>query len=138
MKLISESISIDTEKINNNIVVLKFVLLVEVAVTFAFPEAASAHVEARLSLLKHYKSAHKLEFRSHYFLHLLDDFLRGAVDPLLSLPSVISNIFELFVYECVDFVLDCLLNRAEGDFFFTLVCHISGTLVSLLFFHLKF
>ena len=113
--------------------VLKFVLLVEIAVAFTFPEAASAHVKACLSLLQHNQCAHKLEVRSHLFLHLLDYFFRGAIGPLLGLFCIIGNVFKLLVYECVDFVFHCLLDEAKGDFFICPVCsipHVSSALVS--------
>ena len=79
------SVSCDSEHVDDDPVVALIVFFVVVSIMFLFPEAARAHVEAHLTLLKYDDRAEVLVVLTALLLHCLNDFLRHVVSPLLAL-----------------------------------------------------
>ena len=84
----------EAEHVNDHVVVLEGILLAKIAVIFAIPEAACAHVETTIALLKNYHVRCELKI----FVDLLQQFdnhFRCIVAPLLGLLRVVVARFEL-------------------------------------------
>ena len=76
--------SSEPENINNDVVILEWVLLAKVSVILGVPEAACAHMETTISLLQDDHVGCELEIFID-FLEQLDNHFTGIVAPFLCL-----------------------------------------------------
>ena len=77
------SLSRKPENIDDDIVVFERILLAEIAIIFAVPEATCTHVEAPVALLEDDHVSREFKILV-YLLKKLDDYFTGIVAPLLS------------------------------------------------------
>ena len=98
------SLSGKAENIDDDIVVFEGILLAEIAIVFAVPEATCAHVESAVALLQDDHVGRELEILVH-LLEKLDDYFARVVAPLLRLLRVIVARLELPEDQVIDFLL---------------------------------
>ena len=87
------SLPCEAEHIDDDIIVFEWVLLAEVTVVLRIPEAAGAHVEARVAALQDNHVSHELEVLVHLLQHFYDN-LAHVVAPFLRILRVIGARLE--------------------------------------------
>ena len=76
------SLSCKPENIDDDVVIFERILLAEIAIVFAVPEATCTHVEATVALLEDDHVGCELEILVD-LLKKFDDYFTGIVAPLL-------------------------------------------------------
>ena len=95
MPPLSTSLSGETEDVDDDVVVLEWVLFAEVAVVLGVPEAGGTHVKSAVALLENNHVRCELQIFVN-FLQQLDDHLRGIITPFLCLFWVVCPHLERF------------------------------------------
>ena len=125
------SLSRKPKNIDDDIVVFERILLAEIAIIFAVPEATCAHVETTVALLEDDHVSREFKILV-YLLKKLDDYFTGIVAPLLRLLRIIIACLKLSKDQVVNLLLylrshflECYLLLVSAHLVFCSVRHCS-------------
>ncbi len=120
-----DSISSNSKKVDNHVLIVKQILLIKVTIWLWFPKAGGRHVKPSIAFLENYNCAHIFIVLSDFFLHRLNNVLRQSICPFLSSFGFILLSSKLFVDKLVNDIFNLRFNFTKWFDFNTLrfFCH---------------